>query len=576
MNKLLLKLLNKYKGQDVEYLGDLLFLFKLGGDPVSLDDHYIFRPQFMTKQHKRTLWKVARQLGKTTNAIALPTLIRSVLIDNWTTLTIAPRFEQAKRISTDFTDPFINSSDFKGAFKDSTSRQSVLDKTFSNGSHAYYSYAYLDCGRIRGIPGVDCWNIDEVQDMNWDFIPIIRETASASQFGYECFCGTPLTLDSTIERLWQEGTQSECIFRCEHCNTHNIPSVEYDLLKMIGLKGPICRSCGRLLDIYSGKWEARYPERQYDMVSRHLAQPMSPIHSITPQKWQDLLYKVNHYDTGKLYNEVFGESYDTADKLFSLTTIKNASVGVSMDIKEARRRASNLKNVAIGVDWTGGGVDSDSYTAIVIGGLRPGTDLIEVVWVERIPKHFTPDQECARAIQLKNEFRAHYIAHDYGGVGRGIEHLLLQMGLTQKELIPFSYVISPKKDIVYADMLESGQRRCYNLDKIRSLVVLSSMIRAHKIILPEWTAQEKRQGGNPFRDMLSLVTEQKESLSGSDLFYIRRSAGVPDDTAHALNLLCTSIWYTQGKYPNVAEAMQLRMTHEQIAQIAPQSPDWYS
>lgn len=567
----LYKVIQEYDNKKIQDLSKFLWLFKVRGEPCDLNNHFIFTPAYYTEQPKRSTWKIARQMGKTTNAISLPYLLRSILVSNWTSLVVAPRFEQSKRISTDFTDKFINSSDFKDVIKDSDSRQSVLSKTFPTGSIQYYSYAYLDCERIRGIPGVDSWAIDEVQDMNIDFIPIIRETATASPYGFETFCGTPLTMDSSLEKLWVEGTQSEYIIKCEHCNKYNIPSAEFDLLNMIGKHTVICCGCGKNLNVRNGQWVARFPERMGDMVSRHLPQIINPIHCENESKWAELLYKVNNYTKGKLYNEVFGESWDTADKLYSETDIKRACRGIDISLKTAKKRASQLKNVCMGVDWTGGGIGSDSYTSIVVGGLVPGTNDIEIVYSEKLAKVSNPQQECKYVIGLMNRFNCQYIAHDYGGVGRGLEFLLLQMGVPQKKLIPFSYVISHKKDIVSIDGIDGGHRRCYNLDKIRSLVVLSTMFKTGRIILPSWNSLESMgRAMNPFRDLLSLFIEQKESLKGSDFFYIKRSANQPDDTAHALNLLCTSIWYKQGSYPSVAEASQYLMTEEQIQAAWPE------
>lgn len=569
MKQLLSKILNKYTDKSVKDLSKFLFLFNIRGEPCSLDEHHMFTPSFQTDQPKRTLWKVARQLGKTTNAITLPNLLRSILCSNWTTLTMAPRFEQAKRISTDFTDAFIKSSEFKSAFTDADTRRSVLKKTFSNGSTMHFSYAFLDVGRVRGIPGVDDWKIDEVQHMNWDFIPIIRETASASPFGFETFCGTPLTFDNTIEKLWQEGTQSEFIITCEHCNTTNIPSMEYHLEQMIGKKSVICHSCGKKLNVYNGEWVARFPGRRNEMVSRHLPQIVSPLHCYNEKKWLDLLYKMNNYNTAQLYNEVFGESYDRADKLFTIEDLKQTCIGVKYSIKEAKKRSSKLKNIGMAVDWTGGGIDSDSFTSVVIGGMRPESDTIEVIYAAKIPKNYNPNQECMAVLELRKYFRANWIAHDYGGVGRAYEFILFHNGLTHKQIIPFSYVISPRQSIVYPLMMNNGERKCYNLDKIRSIVVLSTMLKSGKIILPDWESMERNENGNPFRDLLSLFTEQKESMRGSDIFYIKRTAGTPDDTAHALNLLCTAQWCQNGQYPNVQEAMQMKMTKEMAEALCP-------
>ena len=574
MENTLKEIADKYKKEGVKDFSELLFLFKLKGKPCSLDRHHIFQPAYFAEQPKRSAWKVARQLGKTTNAIALPNLLRSILINGWTTLTVTPRFEQVKRISQEFIDSFIKSSDFKDIFCDSDSKKNVLTKTFSNGSTMYFSYAFLDCGRIRGIPGVDDWKIDEVQDFNPEFITVIRETASATEFGLETFCGTPLTFDGPLELLWQQGTQSELVVTCTGCNTENIPAIEFDLEKMIGKKGAVCKSCGKMLDVYNSRWVARYPDKKHDMVSRHLPQVVSPVHHGDEDKWNDLLYKIKNYHTAELYNEVFGESYDTADKLFSVQDLIDVAKGVKYDLATAKKRAGQLRNVGIGVDWTGGGLGSDSYTSVIIGGQVPGKDLLEVVYTVKLPKNINPSEECDIILNLKKEFKARWIAHDYGGAGRSIEWLLLQKGLNQTQVIPLSYVPGSGKEIVYPNNIEGEGRRCYNVDKTRSIVVLSTMMKAGKIVLPDWKTLDNNDKGNPFRDMLNIFTEQKQSLRGSDFYNITKTAGTSDDTAHALNFFCTASWVMSGSYPNVAEAQKMKMTKEQIKEICPTEADW--
>lgn len=578
MKDTLRQVLNTYNNENIDDFSKLLWLFQLKGKPIDLSQHHIFKPCYKSELPKRTLWKVARQLGKTTSAITLPNLLRSILIPNWTTLTVAPRFEQAKRISTDFVNPFINTSIFKDAFTSKDTRKSVLSKTFTNNSIMYFSYAYLSPDALRGIPGVDDWKIDEVQDMNDEFIPVIRSTADASPWGYETFCGTPKTLDNTIEKLWGEGTESEFIIKCKRCNKDNIPSTDYHLEAMIGKNTCICRHCGEPLDVYNGKWVARFPGKADEMVSRHLAQVVSPLHCYNEQKWKDLLYKRRTYPTSLLYNEIYGESYDTADKLFSESSLISSAKGIKYDMKTARGRSTKLKNVGMGVDWTGGGVESDSYTSIVVGGMRPGTDVVEVIYALKLPKNLDPGQEAQKVLELKEYFRAKWIAHDFGGIGRALETFLIHGGCSIKQIVPFSYVISPRRDIVYPLMMDSNKRKCFNLDKVRSIVVLASMIKMGNIILPDWESIEQyakeNQADNPFRDLLHVYTEQKESVRGSDIFYIKKTAGRSDDTTHALNLLCTTQWFSQGKYPNVQEAVNMQMTYEAAEALSPNQPNW--
>jgi len=71
-----------------------------------------------------------------------------------------------------------------------------------------FSFAFLNPDRVRGV-SADRVGIDEIQDLDITFLPIIRECMSASDLAIRQFTGTPKTLDNTLESLWQESSQAE-------------------------------------------------------------------------------------------------------------------------------------------------------------------------------------------------------------------------------------------------------------------------------------------------------------------------------------------------------------------------------
>ena len=81
-----------------------------------------------------------------------------------------------------------------------------------------FSFAYQDAERTRGI-SADKNVIDEVQDMDISFLPVIHETISASQeWGLIQYAGTPKTMDNTIQVLWQDSSMAEWMVKCPHCS----------------------------------------------------------------------------------------------------------------------------------------------------------------------------------------------------------------------------------------------------------------------------------------------------------------------------------------------------------------------
>jgi len=164
------------------------------------------------------------------------------------------------------------------------------------------------------------------------------------------------------------------------------------------------------------------------------------------------------------------------------------------------------------------------------------------------------------------------VAHDYGGAGNLREVMLLHAGVPVKKMIPFTYVFSSDKHIIYFHKQGQGSRSSYSIDKPRSLITLCTMMKAGKVRTTEWESSK-----TCLSDFLNLVEEREERPKGSDIVLITKVASSTDDICHALNYACSSIWYSQQRYPNVAEAMRFQMTSEEVAAISPPDPtlrDW--
>jgi hypothetical protein len=227
---------------------DIMPFFNLRSNPYNLDDHYQFEPLFETRMPRHFLMKCSRQVGKSLNVAGSET-IKSNTIPHFRTLFVCPRFEQIKRLSTLYIQPFVTEAFIHDLLVDSSCDQSILQRTFLNGSVQYGSFAFLDAERIRSI-AVDQVVYDEVQDMNWAFIPIIDQTMGGSKdWGMRRYAGTPKSLDNTIEGLWQRSSQDVWAVQCPHqgCKEWNLGCAEMDLIKMIGDRGPICAFCGKSL-----------------------------------------------------------------------------------------------------------------------------------------------------------------------------------------------------------------------------------------------------------------------------------------------------------------------------------------
>ena len=98
-----------------------------------------------------------------------------------------------------------------------------------------------------------------------------------------------------------------------------------------------------------------------------------------------------------------------------------------------------------------------------------------------------------------------------------------------------------------------------------------AMIKAGKIMFPTWeTCEEMDADGiktTLCMDLMHLGLERHELITRSDQMLVVKAPKKSDDTAHAVNYLCSAIWRAMGRYPNLAEAERLRATAEAVAAL---------
>jgi len=551
-------------------------LFRLKGHPYTLDDHFFFEVLFNVHLPRRALFKCARQVGKSQN-MTVAKLSKTISLPYYNSLFVCPRFEQIKRISNNYMRPLIEESPVKQIFvRDGQARdQSILQRTFKNGSVHFYSFAFLDAERIRSVSCSDV-NLDEVQDIQWDFIPVIAETMSGSKrWRNQLYTGTPKTLDNTIHLLWNDSTQSEWVIRCSGCNYWNVPSAEHDLIKMIGSNGPICAKCGKRVEPREGNWAHSFPDRQGIFVGYHIPQTIHPLHYESEANWQDLLYKMHSYPEYRFMNECLGESFDSGIKLMTLKDLRRLARCGPNTLEYACNARREFELVSMGIDWGGGGHESQSYTAMVVAGLRPGSDVIEVLYYEKLSRTLPPEHETVWILDMIRKFNPQFVAHDYGGAGNLRELMMIQAGVPLEKIIPYTYVASAKKPVItYDASKDSGTRSSYSIDKARSIVTLCTMMKAGKVLLP---LREEKDENDAMNDLLNLNEDRQERPRGSDVILVSKTAGTSDDTAHALNYACACLWYAGRGYPDLAEAMRIKLSQKDISMISPKKirlSDW--
>lgn len=412
------------------------------------------------------------------------------------------------------------------------------------------------------------------QDINWDFIPIIAETLSGQEkWRYQTFTGTPKTIENTIERLWSDSSMAEWATKCEHCNKWNIACLEQDALMMLGDTTVVCAKCRRPIDPGTGLWLHKYPTKIEDFRGYHIPQIVHPYHWKNPKFWKDLLYKMRTYPYPKFVNECLGESFDSATKLMTIETLRKIERKEFInDLKTAAKISKDYKFIAMGIDWGGGGSDSKSFTSISIVGLRTGSDVLDTIYLKILPQSMDPTKEITEILHLVQVFNPAKIGHDYGGAGYLREVLLIHAGISPDRIMPFTYVVSPSKQVITYNPGVKGTRTSYSIDRSRSIITLCAMMKAGKVRTPNYESFK-----HELADFLVIFEDRQERLRSSDLVLIDKVAGAADDTVHSLNYACSTIWYYHQKYPNLAEANEIRLSKEEIARIAPKNitvDDW--
>lgn len=544
----------------------MLGLLSLKGKRYSLKEHFPMEPLFTCKLPSRLLMKCARQVSKSMS-ISADGVLRAATTPFLQMLYVTPRFEQIRRLSTNYVRPLIRNSLIYSFLVDESCVQQVLQRSFINESTMFFSFCLLDVDRIRGL-SVDMIKFDEIQDMDYDFIPVIMECKSHSVLGVTSFSGTPKTLDNGIEALWQLSSQAEWVTPCYSCGYWNMCCVGADLNRMIGKTTVVCAKCQKPVNPSQGHWYHTAAKDHPDFPGYHVPQPIMPLHYAHPQKWKELLVKRETYSQQRFLNEVLGESCDMGVKLVTLTDIKEASTLGKNDYKSAVPNFRNCELRILAVDWGGGGAEEVSYTVASLIGWNPYEQKIQCWYTVRMNAGFTHQDEASLLLKFFTEAGCHIFAHDYGGSGSVRETLMIQSGLPLERIMNITYVRATAKNILYYNppKVRGASRGYYALDKARSLVLQASCLKSGLIQLPEYESSREVT-----RDLLALTEDKHEVPGGADVYLIRRQPKLTDDFAHTLNFGCVAIWHAKKNWPDLATVNSMRLSEEALSRLEPPS-----
>jgi intein/homing endonuclease len=491
--------------------------------------------------------------------LAVVGLLRAMLCPHYSLLTVTPLFEQIRKFSSNYVKPMLAECTVKSHIIKPGQDNSVLQRTLANGATLHYNYASNSADRIRGTPA-DELATDECQDMDLDLLPVIEQCLAASPWAIRRYSGTPKTFDGPLQYYWDLSSQAIWHVPClaTGCKHLNRCSVDGDLIKMSwGTPGMICAKCGKLVDPRWGFYIHDFPDRQISFPGYHEPQVLFPMHYANPNKWADIQSAMKEKQKYIIYNEIYGESFDSGQKL---VTREDLQAVAHLEVQTPRTFAAHKDiylETAVGVDWGGKGREKTtdeevmvSNTVFALGGMR--TDgVIEIRYIKRTPYEAEPLAEAQMAKSVVADSNAFWFAHDFGGAGNLREAFMSQAGFPMKRIVPFTYqIMSLNKPIIfYQGKGPAGARTSYILDKSRSILLLCEMIKLRLVLLPDWGICQKE-----LKDFLNIFEESMDGPRGSARQLVKRMRKTTDDTVNAVNYCVMALLHSTGKWPKIADA----------------------
>jgi len=562
----------------------------LNGKPMTLRDFYPFSPLFRIMQPLSWVLKTGRQLSKS-QSMATSSVMFAAAQPHYKILHVCPMYEQIRRFSNNYIKPLIEGSPVRQLWQDTFANSSVLQRTFKNGSIIHCSFTSQTADRIRGLSVNRCV-FDESQDLCPDIIPVVLETMSAS-IGFtpsSGFGGTPKQMSGPLQGLWSTSSQAEWVIQCRHCRYSNIPSLEFDLEKMIGpwhsgisadTPGTICAKCRKTLYPRDGRWIHRYPDKRWEFAGYHVSQTIMPMHNENSDRWSMLIQKQNgagNMSRSKFLNEVCGESTDEGVMLVSETELRGASNlpwrNTPHPTQALILKSDEYHQKVLAVDWGGGGQTGTSFTAVAVLGYLPSGE-VHVIWGKRLVQSQSHVQEALEIKHYFKMFNCHYLAHDYTGAGTIRETVMVQTGMPQERIIPVEYIGAASGQIMrFIPASDIHARNRYRLDKTRSLLNLCNAIRFKLVRFFEYDYLGTDNAGLT-SDFLALCENKVDSRSGSDIYTITRNILLTDDFAQAVNIGCAAIWHSNKAWPDFSAAIQhAQLSAEQLRAVGSPEDSW--
>lgn len=403
--------------------------------------------------------------------------------------------------------------------------QNVQTRRWINQSKIILRSVFDSADRARGI-SADVLNVDELQDVLSDHLPVIEETLFASELvggPISIYSGTPKTFDNTLEFLWGRfSTQNEWVVRCDRCGHWNV--IEYENVGPHGLictrKGTGGTCAGPLNPVFGKSQWVRFGNANAEWEGFRVPQPVTIYTTRDParfrERWQLLQDKISRYPVPKLMNEVFARSYDQGVKPITLQQVR-ACCNPDLQMFTDPPRAWQQGNSWAGVDWGSGGISKTVFSIWRYNGTRTFTCVFAKAFsgFEADPEYVL--EEIVRLCTLWNVNR---IGSDFGYGAWANSHLMKKLGAAKVVL----YMHSMTKAKVKLDR-EGGK---FVTHRTRVLQDCFDLIKKgpgnNGVMFPRWEEFESFS-----RDLLSVFSSETHR---KELVY-DHPPDSPDDFLHS-------------------------------------------
>jgi len=462
-----------------------------------------------------------RQIEKSTT-IASKLLINFELIPNFAQLYIAPRAVQSSVFSKSRFD-VLRKSLYNGGIPLEIDQMAF--KRSSIGSEIYFRSAYLNADSVRGI-SADAINVDEIQDILTDNLPVIEECCFHSDYKIKFYSGTQKTPECALNYYWELSTKNEWIIKCNACSKDNILNE-----KNISPTSLICSFCGKPIYMHDGQWIATGdPDAEFQ--GYRINQLMVPSVDL-----KEILNKMKRYSDAQILNEIFsltaiaGLKPITPDQLYACCSpVMINGVKVSAD--------RVALSIVAGVDWGEG----DSKTVLTIGSMVG--DKFYVYFYRKFDDRDTkrdPLKQVEEIAYWCNQYNVKLVLCDLGG---GFAQTKLLSEKLPRKVLGVRYPGS-----ITGILRWDKETNSYIANRERTLDILFLRIRKTGFVFP------KLEDFRPYaRDILNVYIEH--SSDGRRTYYDHPPGpGNEDDALHSLNycLLADAVLNNRPEYLKVTD-----------------------